>query len=156
MKRKIVLVIVLCLIGTSHVFAARVDGDYRVVFDGVPQSLLDVNGDQVSPITLNGVMYLPIRSIMDLIGQHTEWSESDRTVYVSDGGMIHDYNSVTTTTEAINIDLDTKNKSSVVYHGVKQDVGCILYRGSAYVPIQGIKGCSVHVDTDKKIISIKV
>lgn len=155
MKRVAVLVIMLCILSTSQVFAARVDGDYKVVFRGVEESLVDVNGMNVAPITHNGVMYLPIRPIMDLIGQHTEWSGSDRTIYVSDGGMIQDYSTVTTIPVS-NVSVELDNTIKFVYHDQAQDVSCFIYRDTAYVPIQGIKGCSVGVDTDKKIISIKI
>lgn len=154
MKTRLLALICIVLMSTTQVFAAHLDGGYAVYYNGVEQNLLDVNSNQVAPITLNGVMYLPVRPVMDLIGQHVEWSESDRTIYITDGGMAYDYRGDSDLTDK-DIDVSIDNSVSVVYHDQRQDVKVIMYKGSAYVPLQGIRGCDISLDNKKETVNIR-
>ena len=47
--------------------------DISVYMDGVEQTFTNVNGETVYPAAFNGSVYLPLRSVGELMGKHVTW-----------------------------------------------------------------------------------
>ena len=56
------------------------DQSIRIMYNGIEQTLEDVNGNRVYPILYNGTTYVPLRGIASLYGIAVDWIASSRTV----------------------------------------------------------------------------
>jgi len=67
---------------------ATLSPDIRIVYNGVPATLVDGNGNIVYPLMYNGTTYLPVRSLSNLLGIGIRWDGGTRTVNIggSSGG----------------------------------------------------------------------
>ena len=67
--------------------------DVTVVVDGVRQSFADAQGNTVYPLIYNGSIYLPLRSIGNLMGKSVSWDSGTRTAILGDEAEVTDADS---------------------------------------------------------------
>lgn len=89
MKKKLICVLMLVALFTTTASAAAVQAQtaphFKVIIDGVTQSFKDANGNQVEPVTINGVTYLPLRSVADAFGKEVGWDSATSTITIGTG-----------------------------------------------------------------------
>ena len=71
--------------------------EYHVVIDGSERSFFDVDGKSVAPVVYEGSIYLPIRSIGEIMGKTVSWDKNTKTVTLL-GGEVTDYDTTGSTT----------------------------------------------------------
>lgn len=59
--------------------------EYHIVIDGTERSFFDADGKSVSPVVYNGSIYLPIRSIGEIMGKTVSWDKTTQTVHLVSG-----------------------------------------------------------------------
>ena len=89
MKKKFVttVIILLALITTSvsaAVLQATTAPNIKIVIDGVVQNFKDANGNKVDPVVIDGVTYLPLRSVADAFGKEVSWDGNTSTITIGD------------------------------------------------------------------------
>ena len=57
--------------------------DFTIIVDGVTQQFYDAGGNRVYPLLHNGVTYLPIRAVGELMGKVVSWDNNTQTVTIS-------------------------------------------------------------------------
>ena len=57
--------------------------DFTIIVDGVTQQFYDAGGNRVYPLLYNGVTYLPIRAVGELMGKVVNWDNNTQTVTLS-------------------------------------------------------------------------
>ena len=57
--------------------------DFTIIVDGVTQQFYDAGGNRVYPLLHNGVTYLPIRAVGELMGKVVSWDNATQTVTLS-------------------------------------------------------------------------
>ena len=57
--------------------------DSTIIVDGVTQQFYDAGGNRVYPLLHNGVTYLPIRAVGELMGKVVSWDNNTQTVTIS-------------------------------------------------------------------------
>lgn len=69
--------------------------EITVVIDGTVRTFYDVTGKQVTPAVYNGSIYLPIRSMGEIMNKTVSWDAATQTVILSGGttanGNVTDY-----------------------------------------------------------------
>ena len=123
----------------------------------------DANGNRIDPFTYNGITYLPLRAVADLVDKDVAWDAASKIVSLTDKTSI----------SATNIDISTVlspgkigSKTIVVaYLGIKVNVNGnfvdagnpFVYNGTVYLPVRAIGtalGKTVSYDSNKKIVYI--
>ena len=56
--------------------------DIKLIIDGVPVVLKDVNGSDIEPFIYNGTTYLPLRAISEAVGKEVTWDGTTKTIYL--------------------------------------------------------------------------
>ena len=76
---------------------AQIRPDFTIVVDGSKCSFTDGNGKAVSPLLYDGVTYLPLRAIGQLLGSTVNWNANTNTVTLttSSGSLVTDADSFT-------------------------------------------------------------
>ena len=64
--------------------------DFTIVIDGTARTFKDANGAVVYPILYDGITYLPIRAIGEIMGKTVDWNQSTSTVTLSGGTAVTD------------------------------------------------------------------
>ena len=59
-----------------------------IQLDGETQSMYDVNGNRVYPISYNGTTYVPIRAVSTMLGLDVEWDGASNTVLLGDNDVV--------------------------------------------------------------------
>ena len=57
--------------------------DFTIIVNGVTQQFYDAGGNRVYPLLHNGVTYLPIRAVGELMGKVVSWDNATQTVTLS-------------------------------------------------------------------------
>lgn len=70
--------------------------EYRIVIDGSERSFFDVDGKSIAPVVYEGSIYLPIRSIGEIMGKTVSWDKDTETITLS-GGEVTDYDTTGST-----------------------------------------------------------
>ena len=88
-KSKIILALVLMLVFSTVVFAARrvnitvTYDNIKVVVDGNQvQFGKDTKGKQIEPFIYNGTTYLPLRAVGEALGKEVQWDKNTKTAYL--------------------------------------------------------------------------
>lgn len=91
-KSKFILALVLMLVFSTVVFAARkvnitvTYDNIKVVVDGKEvQFGKDTKGNQIEPFIYNGTTYLPLRAVGEAIGKEVKWDQNTKTAFLGDG-----------------------------------------------------------------------
>ena len=79
-----VLVVGAAAATTVRNITAQLRPDITVEINGKEQTMRDVNGGIVYPVTYNGTTYLPIRAIGEALGRSVDWDGRTQTVSLSD------------------------------------------------------------------------
>ena len=69
---------------SSEKIEAYIEYGRTVLFGGVKQTMHDVNGKEVYPISYQGTTYLPVRAISEMLGVDVEWDAETQTVKLED------------------------------------------------------------------------
>lgn len=79
--------------------------EITVVIDGTTRTFYGADGKQVAPAVYNGSIYLPIRSIGEIMNKTVSWDAATQTVILSGstGGIVTDYDTSGNTTPAPSI-----------------------------------------------------
>ena len=72
---------------------AAIRPDITILVDHVRQTFADANGDTVYPLLYSGSVYLPVRSIGELMDKEVNWNNATRTVTLSGGSLVTDADS---------------------------------------------------------------
>ena len=72
---------------------AAIRPDITILVDNVRQTFADANGDTVYPLLYSGSVYLPVRSIGELMDKEVNWNNATRTVTLSGGSLVTDADS---------------------------------------------------------------
>ena len=72
---------------------AAIRPDITILVDHVRQTFADANGDTVYPLLYSGSVYLPVRSIGELMDKEVSWNNATRTVTLSGGSLVTDADS---------------------------------------------------------------
>lgn len=90
-KSKFILALVLMLVFSTVVFAARkvnitvTYDNIKVVVDGKEvQFGKDTKGNQIEPFIYNGTTYLPIRAVGEALGKEVKWDSNTNTAFLND------------------------------------------------------------------------
>lgn len=68
----------------SRDITVRLDGECKVLVDGSQRTFFNgATGEEVFPLVYDGVTYLPLRAIGELMGKNVDWNESTLTVTLS-------------------------------------------------------------------------
>ena len=62
---------------------ATLRDDFTIIVDGVVTQFYDANGNRVYPLLYNGVTYLPVRAVGELMGKVVGWNTATQTVTLS-------------------------------------------------------------------------
>ncbi|MGN1097993.1 MAG: copper amine oxidase N-terminal domain-containing protein [Clostridia bacterium] len=84
MKRLLSLLLMLSL-ALMPVLAIAEGEDVKIYIDGVLLEPMDVNGNPVTPVIIDGTTYLPVRAVAGAIGYEVKWDGETRSVYLSSG-----------------------------------------------------------------------
>lgn len=91
-KSKFILALVLMLVFSTVVFAARkvnitvTYDNIKVVVDGREvQFGKDTKGKQIEPFIYNGTTYLPLRAVAEALGKQVQWDKNTNTAFLGDG-----------------------------------------------------------------------
>ncbi|OFK81415.1 hypothetical protein HMPREF2800_01685 [Anaerosphaera sp. HMSC064C01] len=91
-KSKFILALVLMLVFSTVVFAARkvnitvTYDNIKVVVDGREvQFGKDTKGKQIEPFIYNGTTYLPLRAVAEAVGKEVKWDQNTKTAFLGDG-----------------------------------------------------------------------
>lgn len=91
-KSKFILALVLMLVFSTVVFAARkvnitvTYDNIKVVVDGKEvQFGKDTKGNQIEPFIYNGTTYLPLRAVAEAVGKEVKWDQNTKTAFLGDG-----------------------------------------------------------------------
>ncbi|MBD5151503.1 MAG: hypothetical protein HDT16_03180 [Oscillibacter sp.] len=79
------MVLGLCGTALANEVTGLKDGTISVTIDGEDVELVDVNGNPVEPILIDGTTYLPIRAIAEALGLNVDWDQSNREVQLTTG-----------------------------------------------------------------------
>ena len=145
---------------------AQLSPDVTVVVDGVSRTFYNVAGEEIHPINYNGSIYLPIRSIGELMNKNVNWDQTSLTVTLS-GTRTAD-NVVGTPEANAMVQSVTALLSpdvTVVVDGVPRTftdaqgniVYPINYNGSLYLPVRAIgnlMGKNVSWDSTTKTVTL--
>ncbi|MBS5145021.1 MAG: PepSY domain-containing protein [Butyricicoccus pullicaecorum] len=71
----------------------EISPEITVIIDGSARTFYDAAGKQVAPAVYNGSIYLPIRSIGEIMNKTVSWDAATQTVILSgtSGGIVTDY-----------------------------------------------------------------
>lgn len=90
-KSKFILALVLMLVFSTVVFAARkvnitvTYDNIKVVVDGKEvQFGKDTKGNQIEPFIYNGTTYLPLRAVGEALGKEVKWDSNTNTAFLND------------------------------------------------------------------------
>lgn len=80
---------------TEATVAVSVRDDFTIIVDGVVTRFYDASGNRVYPLLCNGVTYLPIRAVGELMGKVVSWNQTTQTVTLngtvdSEGNLVTD------------------------------------------------------------------
>lgn len=80
---------------TAQAVTASLRDDFKIIVDGVTRSFQNEGGQVVYPILYNGSVYLPVRSIGELMGKVVTWDQATKTVNLSanTGSLVTDADS---------------------------------------------------------------
>lgn len=151
----------------SRDITVRLDGGCRVLVDGEQRTFFNAaDGREVFPLVYDGVTYLPLRAIGELMGKNVDWNEATRTVTLS-GSRIS-----ATVTGSRATDRSVRRVSAqlrpdfkiVVDGGARSFVDAdgnavypVLCNGSVYLPLRAIgelMGKNVSWDGTSKTVSL--
>lgn len=65
---------------TPTLIQATLSPDITVKYNGAVQSMTDISGTVVYPISYNGTTYVPLRAVGNMLGIGVEWEGSTKTV----------------------------------------------------------------------------
>lgn len=85
MRKWFFIVLTLLMIFVSvQSFANQIDVEYRpnvkVVIDNKQMNFKNINGDSIYPIMYNGIVYLPIRNIGEIMNKEMKFDEATETI----------------------------------------------------------------------------
>ncbi len=92
---------------------AQIRPDFTIIVDGVKCSFTDANGKAISPLLYDGITYLPLRAIGQLMGSTVAWDASTNTVILT-AKMTTNSGSLVTDADSFsqNVQKDTSSQSS--------------------------------------------
>lgn len=70
---------------------AYLNRDIAIKLNGQTQTMYDVNGTRVYPISYNGTTYVPIRAVSNMLGIDVEWDSANYTVLLGETGTAKDF-----------------------------------------------------------------
>lgn len=132
---------------TAEKVVANLSPQTNIVVDGVSRTFYNVSGEEVHPIFYNNSIYLPVRSICELIDKNINWNQATLTATIS--GKRTTANVVGTpdasaTSKQITVEIrpdftiimDGKVQNFKDANGAK--VYPMLYKGTIYLPIRAM------------------
>lgn len=117
----------------------------KVVIDDVSQTFYTASGTEVHPIVYNDTVYLPIRSVGELLGKTMTWDEATLTVTLSGKRTAAKASGTPdTSTKSKKISAQLRPDFTVVVDGTVRSftdasgakLSPMLYSGTIYLPLQ--------------------
>ncbi len=140
---------------------ARFSPNITVKLNGEVQTMMDVNGNPVYPVTYSGTTYLPVRAVSNMLGVKVDWDGATQTVILekTDGKTTAPTTGGKTPADAkpTEITVQINPNITVKYNGVIQamtdvtgkPVYPMAYNGTTYLPIRAVSNMlGVKVDWD--------
>lgn len=145
---------------TLQEITAHLNYDITITYIGEAQTLRDAGGNTVYPISYNGITYVPVRAVSNMLGIAVNWDQAAQTVTLGGAAEVRDGvdapgAAAPSGQEAITAYINPG--ITVRYGGEAQEwkdaagntVYPISYEGSTYLPIRAvgnILGCKVEWD----------
>lgn len=128
MKKLLVFALILSmLLSAVPILAAA---DVTVELDGTVIDCRDVNGNEVSPLLINGTTYLPVRAIANALDFTVQWDDATKTVFINGVSVL------AKKTDVINIFIN--GGKFIAKDGNGDVVNPILENGTTYLPVRAI------------------
>ncbi len=126
---------------------AQLSPDFTIVVDGVERTFYHASGEEAQPVVYNGITYLPLRAIGELMGKNVNWDQATLTVSLS-GTRTSPAVVGTPDTDAVSKTVTAQicEEFTIMVDGVKQnftdangnEIDPMLYNGSTYLPLRAI------------------
>lgn len=132
-------------------------------YDGVAQTMYDVSGNRVYPLTYNGSTYLPVRAVSKMLSVPVRWDGENNTVWLGEGDAV---SAKSTPAEMPELMANLENISAFLNYGItiryngeaqtmydanKNRVYPVTYNGTTYLPVRAVSTLlSVAVNWDGK------
>ena len=102
---------------------ATLRDDFTIIVDGVVTQFCDANGSRVYPLLYNGVTYLPVRAIGELMGKTVGWNSATQTVTLSGtvdstGNLVTDADSFEAGTNGTYLAADAAKSKALAHAGL--------------------------------------
>jgi|GEM_PF-2446901 len=91
-KRKMVIlgvIVAILIFCAQSIFAVKYEkkltavfNDIKVYINGYEAQLEDSNGKKIEPFTIDGTVYLPVRTISELLGVAVTWDKDTNSIYL--------------------------------------------------------------------------
>ena len=128
MKKVLLFLMVFVIVFASvPAFAAT---EVKVEIDGAPVKCQDVNGNEVSPLLIEGTTYLPVRAISKALNLEIEWEDSTKSVFINGKPEKSE--------KSDNVNIYINGTLFTAKDALGNAVHPILKDGSTYLPIRAI------------------
>lgn len=88
----------------------RLSPDITVKYNNAVQTMTDISGNTVYPVSYNSTTYLPIRAVSNMLGIAVGWEQATKIVRLVDSSANEGGEDMTISTPAGNITINTGNK----------------------------------------------
>lgn len=65
---------------SGKIITAEIKADYVTNVDGIKQTFLDANGNEVFPILYDGSTYIPLRAVGNLMNKDVKWDQNNKII----------------------------------------------------------------------------
>lgn len=151
----------------SRDITVRLDGGCRVLVDGSQRTFFNAsNGQEIFPLVYDGVTYLPLRAIGELMGKNVDWNEANLTVTLSGSRITAAVTGSRATDRSVRrVNAQLRPDFKIVVDGGTcsfvdangKAVYPVLCNGSVYLPLRAIgelMGKNVGWDGTSKTVSL--
>ncbi len=130
----------------SKVRNALVCSDFSIIMDGSDIYFKNAAGEAIYPILYDGVTYLPLRAVGELMGKNVNWDEKNKIISISGERDSVSSNSPNKDIGRQKVIIQERPDFTILIENFKKEfysvsgerIYPILYNGSTYLPLRSI------------------
>ena len=127
--------------------AAQLSPNVSIVVDGTSRTFYNASGEEVHPILCDGVTYLPLRAVGELMDKNVNWDQANLTVSLSGQRTAADVRGTPDRDAGVrDVTVSLTSDITVLVDGVRQSftdaagnpMQPLVYDGSIYLPLRAV------------------